>query len=262
MIDEHKMPPPPPGAHQLPSIGDAPLSASEYPTALETTYVACVLTGNWPGEFKAARKLVPDLGAHYVRCLYEMVSRWAPRNLAWRFVCFTDRCEIPGVPTRPLLPGVYSYFNKLQLFSGEAFPVGARVIYFDLDTRIVGDWTPLAQVTLSWPVFLRNMWDGARLPASGVMSWRAGELSYIWDGFAGVADLRPPYGRVRGAGLGVRTDEEWIHQYTDAWRAWQDLLPGAFSSYKRDEKCGSIVQYFHGRPRNHEVPGQPQYVRV
>lgn len=261
------MSPPPPGAFQLPSLGDAPINADDYPTNPDTVYVCCVLTGNWPGEFKAARKVVPDLGAHYVRSLYEQVTRWAPRNVPWRFLCFTDRPEIPGVTCRPLLPGVYSYFNKLQLFRDSAFPSGSRVIFFDLDTWIVGDWSPLAQVALDRPVFLRNEWDGKSLPATGVMIWRAGDLltTRLWDSFAPQAQDRPPYKPVLGDGLLIRTEEEWIHQWVvpfGEWQAWQNFLPGHFSSAKRDATMGKTVVYFHGRPRPHEVPGAPQYVRV
>lgn len=252
------MEPPPPGAHQLPSIGDAPANAEDYPTDPDTVWACCVLTGNWPGDFKAARKVVPDLGAHYVRSLYEQVSRWAPRNIPWRFVCFTDRCEIPGVPTRSLLPGVYSYFNKLQLFASGAFPVGSRVLFFDLDTWIVGDWTPLAQVALNFPVYLCNEWDGRRLPATGVMSWRAGDLSHIWEDFVPHAQGRPPFAGHKC----IRTEEEWIHQYTDECFYWQGLLPGYFSSAKRDAVKGKSVVYYHGRPRPHEDRNAPQYVRI
>jgi hypothetical protein len=267
VIDENKMSQPPLGASQMPSVGDAPVNADGYPTAPDTVYFACVLTGNWPGEFKAARKVHADLGAHYVRCLYEMVSRHAPRNTPWRFVCFTDRAEIPGVPCRPILPGLYSYFSKLFLFSSEAFPVGARVIYFDLDTRIVGDLTPLTQVALdNTAFFLRNEWDGRHLPASGVMSWIAGKMTGVWRHFEPVCQQRPPYESLvaNQHTLGIRTDEEWLHQWygTGGWSSWQDTLPGHFSSAKRDTVPGKTVIYYHGRPRPHEDPQAPQYVRI
>lgn len=250
------MPPPPPGCVSAGAIGDKPLNAkADYYDPSDTVYVCCVLVGDWPGSSQAVRDVMPDLGAHYVRVLYQMVARYAPLNRSWRFVCFTDRPEIPGVPTKPIPRGMYSYFNKLYCFSPEAFPLGARVLFLDLDTCLVANWAPLADVPLDKIVMLRDIWADD-VPASGVMSWRVSpETHAIWREFEPIAQSRPPYQTTRpaarrapavkifksgqpasapAAALLIRTDEHFLHQFVlpDRWAAWQDLLPGMLVSYK------------------------------
>lgn len=241
---------------QTPSIGDAPINAKpDYHTPEDVTYVACVLVGDWPGSSRAVRERCPDLGAHYVQHLYAAVSKYAPINRAWRFVCFTDRLMIPGVPTRPIPHGMYSYFNKLYCFAPGEFPLGARVLFFDLDTSIVANWGPLAEVPLDKIVMLKDIW-AQELPASGVMSWRvSAETDKIWNDFEPVSTRRPPFYRqapldfapikyFRGAQRfdatpapaprRIDTDEHWLQHYLlpDKWVAWQKLLPGALVSFK------------------------------
>lgn len=261
----------------------------------DLVFICCVLQGEWPivsPSFKAAHPDIPDLGARYVRIIHESVQRYAPRGMAYRFAAFTDRRDIPGVATRPLPRGIYGWFNKLWLFSPDAFPVGTRVLCFDLDTAIVGDLTALATVALDLPIFLRDVW-GAHHAASGVFSFRSGPALYpIWSEFERYVGKRPPYipnrehpmRGVPGWGQCVRecrTDEQWLHHfvYPNGWRAWQEVLPSKFLSYKHDilrmranapepepltperAKAASIV-YFHGQPRPHDViaPWNPHCV--
>jgi hypothetical protein len=284
MIDPNKMGPPPPGCVAAPSIGDKPVNALEdFPEPPGMTYIACVLSGDWPGASAEVRRRCPDLGAHYVQCLYEMVGRYMPVGIPWRFVCFTDRQSIDGVPTRPIPHGIFSFFNKLYCFAPEAFPLGARVLYFDLDTAIVGPLKGLLEVPVDKIVMLRDVW-AKHMPASGVMSWRVSTATYrIWHDFEKWIGRRPPFThpnprhfpmRETSPTVSIRTDEHWLHHYTmwDDWYAWQDLLPEAFLSYKYQimglrRRDGSLaadtltaeaaraakVVYFHGRPRPHEV---------
>lgn len=279
------MSPPPPGAVQCASLGDKPLEAKEDSLfANPEVHVVCVLTGDWPGATREHREKMKDIGAHYVECLYSMVSRYAPRNMRWNFTCFTDRANIQGVPCQPIPSGIYGFFNKLYLFKKGLFPENARVLYFDLDTCLVADWTPLATVPLDKLVLLRDVWAQSQ-PASGVMSWRvSNELSKIWSDYERYAGQRPPYTHpnprryshgVPGGPMpnNIRTDEQWLYHYTlpHDWSAWQTLLPGKFLSYKYDvlrqhrhdgtqfnrlspeAARAAHVVYFHGRPRPHEV---------
>ncbi len=277
---------PPPGAVQAASLGDKPLDAKEdsvfAPAEVE---VVCVLTGDWPGATREHRDRINDIGAHYAQCMYQMVSRYAPRNLRWNFTCFTDRRSIEGVPCKPIPKGIYGFFGKLYLFSEECgFGIGQRVLYFDLDTCLVADWAPLAAVPLDHLVMLRDVWAQSQ-PASGVMSWCVSRSTrQIWEDFKGRAASRPPYTHPRprrysmgvpGGPIseGIRTDEQWLYHYTlpKDWLAWQEALPGQFLSYKYDvlrqrRRDGTQFQklsaeaaraarvvYFHGRPRPHEV---------
>jgi hypothetical protein len=253
----------------------------------EPLEVCCVLVGDWPGSNVAYRALVPDLGAHYVQKLKGMLDKYAPADLNWRFTCFTDRVTINGVSCRPVPQGLYSYFNKLWLFSPSSFPIGSRCLFFDLDTCMVGDWEPLTKLPLDKPIFLRDLWAEPVL-ATGLMSWLTTlDTQRIWNDFEPLSNRRPPYFRPTLAKSGngtidVRTDEQWLYPYfpTGSWSAFQDLLPGMFASYKVDILCsmrrnGEImpamtaeraralrVVYFHGRPRPHEVkaPWNPYYL--
>lgn len=268
--------PPPPGCVQAPSIGDAPLGAKDFPYPPDTVHVACVLHGDWPGSTAEIRERCPDLGAHYVECLYGMVSKYMPPGTPWRFTCFTDRRFIHGIPTRPLPAGLEGTLAKLYVFSRDAFPQGARVVLFDLDTCITGSLKGLVEVPLSRPVFLRDVWR-PELPASGVGSWLAGFDAWrIWDEYAAHIGRRTPFahpaarGSLYGPTLAVSTDEHWLYPYVEGWQAWQDLLPTDFVSYKyhilglshRDGETSKLtpeqaraakVVYFHGHPRPHSV---------
>ena len=273
-MNDKGMPPPPPGCVSAGSIGDKPINAlDDFPTNADVVEVCCVLTGDWPGVDRETKKRMPDLGAHYARCLYEMVSRYAPRNIQWRFTCFTDRVGPIGVPTKPIPTGLYSYFSKLYLFSADAFPVNSRVLFFDLDTCIVKDWSPLAAVQIDKLVMLRDFWNNT-MPCSGVMSWRAGpEIARIWNEFEPVSKNRPPYRHVRAElkkakemppayqdhrwgrnrhapshpppvisqsethkvtpNIDARTDEHWIHYY---------VMPDQFR-YWQDELPLAFLSY-------------------
>lgn len=92
--------------------------------------VCCVWQGN-------------KYGSEYVDRLRNMVARHM--TVPYHFVCYTDRDELRGlgidiVPSGGLnLPG---WWGKMATFMPSA--AGRRRIYFDLDTVITGDLTPLA----------------------------------------------------------------------------------------------------------------------
>lgn len=279
-----KMSAPPVGAMQQAAIGNSP-----YANPGEVLNIACVLTGRWPQVHPKLAARFPDLGERYVEHLYAMVSRFAPVGTPWTFTCFTDRLphHMPDIPTRKLPEHIDGWFNKLYLFSPDAFPEGSRVLYFDLDTAIVGTLTALAGVRLDVPVFLRDVWAASHA-ASGLFSFRAGPALYpIWTEFAlNIGRRRPfasprpfPMAKVPGWGpmtQGIHTDEQWLHHYIypNGWAAWQDLVPGACLSYKYDVKGqnrdkapptgltpDARVVFFHGLPRPHDVvaPWNPHF---
>lgn len=223
------------------------------PPENEMLWVTCVLWGRWPSTRDKGSQ--PDgLSERYVYKLQSMVKKWAPFNT--RFICFTDRkqSQMPGVATLglPELEHVRGWFNKLYLFSADAFPVGARVLYFDLDTAIVGSLSDVASVPLDRPVFLRDVLCAPRL-ASGVFSFRAGPEHYkTWTDYVTFS--------ARYRGMAMATDEQWLMRYYPSAQreCWQHLLPGQMVSYKvnlkkKDPPPGTRVVFFHGKPRPHEV---------
>lgn len=225
-------------------------------------YIATLLTGTWPEN--------SNLGESYVHALYGMAQHYAPRGIPWRFVCFTDREFIQRVPTRPVPDTKLGWFNKAYLFSHRAFPRGSRVLFLDLDTAIVGDWTPFVDYPEGQLVALRNTWgkqEGNEAFGSGIMGWDAGARYFPW------------WSRLQMGGVprGMRTDEQWFKSMLEAdfpgacgWRAWQDVAPGRALSYKAhimgfdaglekkyvltpEAAQAARIIYFHGEPRPHTV---------
>jgi hypothetical protein len=227
--------------------------------------VCTVLRGRWPDGIES------NLGVAYVQRLYEALRRHAPPDLNWRFTCLTDRLSIPGVTTKPLPKGLWTWFSKLYAFSPGVFPESSRVLFLDLDTCIVGDWSPLTRVPLSNMVTLSNQWANGDFPATGVMSWiTTSDTRLVWSDFSSQSHLRPPYSHPDGKfPMSIRTDEEWLWHYLlpDKWTCFTDLLPGMIASYRIDvvrtmrirrpamEDISDLrLIYGHGRPRPHEWP--------
>lgn len=152
-------------------------------------------------------------------------------------VCLTDR-PIPDMEVRPLLHEWPGYWSKLELYRPDI--TDNRVIYFDLDTLIVDDISPLAEYDGDFAA-LRDFYN-PQIQASGVLAW---------DG----SDPPPIYQRaVHG--------DPWLRKRSDLW--WnefcdpdilQDIFPGLIGSYKAHEldegPDGFGVVCFHGQPRQH-----------
>lgn len=79
--------------------------------------------------------------------LKRMVEFWAPPHLRIKFVCLTDRPKaLPGIDTIDVkFAELSSWWAKMVLFE-PLWRLGMRVIYYDLDTVLVGDQRPL----LTW----------------------------------------------------------------------------------------------------------------
>src|SRR5574343_1175030 len=86
------------------------------------------------------------MGADYVNRLYDMVIRNLPEGYKGRFICFTDDPTglHEGIVVKSLPEGLDGWWNKLYLFSPDAFESGERVLYFDLDTAIVSKLDDIA----------------------------------------------------------------------------------------------------------------------
>lgn len=188
-------------------------------------------------------------GPEYIRKLHAMVARNITLGVEGEFVCFTDQPDEmpPQITVRPLPEGVTGWWAKLWLFSPGLFPEGDRIVYFDLDTVIVGDLDQICAYKGEFAI-LRDFYrpEGWQ---SAVMAWPSGFGAWIWEGW-----LRS--GRPEKLG----GDQEWIELClygagTVRVDRWQDLYPGKFVSYKRDCKPfppeDASVVVFHGEPRPH-----------
>ena len=143
------------------------------------------------------------------------------------------------------------WWSKLELFS-HPYLRGREVVYFDLDTVIQGDITPLIEYDHNFSMLRDFLFDHRY--GSGVMAWK-GDRSYITNNFK--IDIHPKT---------YVTSENWGDQafirdnVNEKIEVLQDLLPDKVKicSYKssrhriKNKKEYHIV-CFHGKPRPREV---------
>lgn len=212
--------------------------------------VACVLKSG--GDYDTA----------YVRRLQEGVATHL--SVPNRFVCLSD-VDVP-CERIPLVHGWPSWWAKMELFK-----LRGAVLYFDLDTVIIGNVDQLAAHILNDQeslIMLRGFYRQDQ--CSGILGWN-GDVSRIFDRFYGECangakfkqKSNKPYAFV---GLQhFRGDQEWLAYYlknVDNWLSVtmaQDIMPGIYS-YKVDiRQTGKApddtkIICFHGRPRPAELP--------
>lgn len=203
--------------------------------------VACVRTGD-------------KYGIEYVEKLRDMVARHL--SIPHRFICVTDQPEplddVEMIPVSGELPG---WWAKMALFSPDLRGPG-RCLYFDLDTVIIDDITPLAEIAAPFATcanFTRavNQLYPCRY-GSCIMIFADGFGGDTWAAFlANMADIidGSPYG-----------DQQAIEQlYPDAVLL-QDVLPRGYLVGRRafiDERPeGAAVMIFAGKHKPHNTPYQ------
>lgn len=208
------------------------LYLSKWPAAPKQDFynICCINWRNYCGR-----------GAEYVNNLFDAVRRHVRRDVHYSFICFTD--DATGlheeISVRPMPANLVGWDNKIALFKPGLFEDGERVIFFDLDTLILGDLDALLAYKGSLGT-LRDFWRPEGL-GPAVIAWEAGKHTDIWTRYAG-EQL-------------TRGDQEWLERY---WKPdlLQDLMPGFFASYKTHcnpypPKEASVI-CFHGHPRPHE----------
>jgi len=139
-----------------------------------------------------------------------------------------------------LLPddSLQGWWKKLALFKPGRFT--GRVVYFDLDTLIVG---PLDELVSHKGAVHLSDWGWVRnVHAGGTLVWDAGERDHLWN------DFTPAVTRA------FANDQEWM----TTLNCWERLPPHIVRSYRYHCKAGpppgcSVVA-FHGSPKMHELP--------
>jgi len=182
--------------------------------------IACVNNRNYLGR-----------GDEYVSKLKEGIARNC--TISYKFVVI-DSCVNEG------------WWAKLEMF--KYFPVGDRVLYFDLDTVITGNIDDLASYTGGF-MALTDFYH-PEIINSSVMAFESGNENKIYDKWV---ELGKP--ELMGG------DQQWIYMMKpDAKRA-QTEFPRKIVSYKANCKtgvpAGTSVVCFHGSPRPHEVNFNP-----
>jgi hypothetical protein len=136
--------------------------------------VACVRTGT-------------KFGFEYVEKLRNMVARYM--SARYTFVCLTDMPEMceDAIFINVKEVGLPGWWSKMVLFE-PAWRGNSQIIFFDLDTVIIGDLTPLLGVPgefaiLESPVRLRGIQSYPCRYNSSVMVIGGGRCAFIWEHF-------------------------------------------------------------------------------
>jgi len=208
--------------------------------------VACVLRSGGDYDRSYVDKLASGIGENL--------------HIPHRLVCLTDRrAEISGMECKGLLYEWPGWWSKIEVFGLEP-----PVLYFDLDTVITGDITPLAQSvadSCDGLMMLRGFYRSDK--CSGIMGWRQ-DMKWLLGRFLEHYAPRAKFGNhydMRVNGNRYRGDQDWLAAVTQKERTpvtfAQDVFPGIYS-YKVDVAGRGIpddarVICFHGKPRPHEV---------
>lgn len=184
--------------------------------------------------------------ASWVARLRDGVKRHLPIN--HRFVCLSD-VDVP-CERIPLEHGWPGWWSKIELFK-----LSGPVLFFDLDTAIVGDLTDIAEVAGSSVLaMLRDFYRVGDALGSGIMGWDDDDVvSAIYRNFATDPDRMMREYRVGG-------DQSFVEVYFDdrLITRWQDAAPGQIVSYKVHCRNGippdARVVCLHGKPKFADMP--------
>lgn len=140
---------------------------------------AQILEGSAPLTVVCVLKSGGEYGPRYVEAMRNMVGRHL--TLPHKFICFSDMGE--GLGFQPLKYGMPGWWSKLELFQ-----VKGPVLYFDLDTVILGNIDRMGKAAMAMPENTMQMltpFNQKRREAgewaSGVMAWH-GDFRYLLDG--------------------------------------------------------------------------------
>lgn len=144
--------------------------------------------------------------------------------------------------------GVDGWFNKIYLFSNDAFPAGERVLFLDLDSAIIGNIDDMGGY--DGPLAMLSDFHFPWTSASGVMLWRAGDYEHIWTDW-----------NAAGRPLMRQGDQHWIRFCEPKAARIQGLWPGAIAGFKTDCKSGvpppgARIVCWHGHPKPHHPEGK------
>lgn len=205
----------------------------------------------------------PRYSEQYVHALYRAVQRYAPDDM--EFHCLTDYDPADfntDIYVRALQHDWQGWWSKLELFRPGLFPIGERVLYFDLDTLILRDISTLITIVEHGPGFLmlrgfnREVLARGDVPASGIMGYAVGDsqVEKLWQVFSADPDYAIKTQKQRGKGAGQQGDQGLI----GAVLGWghiaklQDYLPEGYIQGKRHtqqpEKPEAHVVAWSGLP--------------
>lgn len=168
-----------------------------------------------------------------------------------RFVCLSD-VDVPcdRIPLQHDWPG---WWSKIELFK-----MPGPVLFYDLDTAIVGDQSDIASLAMKTSfATLRDFYAPGHL-GSGVMAWSVGfSVCGMYAAFARDPDRCMKLRRARMGDQAFIEDSCGGGDNPDIDR-WQDVLPGQIVSYKVHCRNGippnARVVCLHGKPKFADMP--------
>lgn len=193
-----------------------------------------------------------DYDAEYVARLRDGVAKHLSEP--HRFFCLSD-VDVPceRIPLQHDWPG---WWSKMELFRPD---IEGDLLYFDLDTLIVGDLSGIAEkrdLTM-----LEDFWSPGRL-ASGVMYLPGYERAEAYEEFVRDPDRHMHLHRGHGDGGYL------MERFEGRAETWQEMTPDQIVSYKAhvrkpqhptmERGNGTLpedarVVCFHGLPRPRDV---------
>lgn len=174
-------------------------------------------------------------------------AQWLHKQIAQHWqgeaICLSDK-PVRGVDTLPLHYGWQGWWSKLEIMRPD---IEGDVLFMDLDTVLVGDITPLAEIGKT--TVLRDFYNGGECIGSGLMYITAADRARAWAEF--IKD--PAHHMARCVTSMCWGDQGFLQPiFKDAQR-WQDVLPNAVVSFKCSGKAkpkpDCRVACFHGNPR-------------
>ncbi len=184
-----------------------------------------------------------DFRWEHVEDLKQQCARHAP---GVEFVCLSD--DPRGTPLKHDWPG---WWSKIEIFT-----LQGPCLYMDLDTVVLDSLAPLLEIARTRPfTVLRDFNHPQREVQSSVMAWNGTHptLGRLYTRFR----CHPQHHMAENAETRWWGDQGFIERYAEGWEYWQDRLPGALVSYKKQCRDGvppgARVVVFHGKPRPFEI---------
>lgn len=183
----------------------------------------------------------PVYTTEYVYKLQAGVEKHLPEA---RFACLSDT-PIDGVEVIPLEHGWPGWWSKMELFRPD---IAGDFLFFDLDTIITGDLSPLAK--LDKDTFLRDFYRGGDGIGSGVMYLTEARRALVWEKW----NKAPARWMARYRRGGDQAFLETLYQRP---QTFQDVAPNQLVSFKvhcsEGLPSGARVVCYHGNPKPHET---------
>lgn len=189
-------------------------------------------------------------------------AQWLHRQLAgYESLCLTDAGYIDGVRTVPLLYDWPGWWSKIEAFNPDRADIGGQdILLLDLDTVVTGNLSSFLEPRQFTALtdFYREHLPAAPM-ASAVMYIPASIKRAVWSNW-----LADPAGHMQECTRPEKHGDQGFIGSVLAAERWQNILPGAAISYKKDVAAvgrwsrsigtgivpdDTRLVCFHGQPR-------------